>query len=604
MGTRCRCLVVLCMLPLAAQAPERLTYVGIVRDHDGRPLAGAAVTVGGGQPGGGGRTADIVQTTTGDDGRFRAALRPGCEHFAWAARVTAAGTHVTAAQRVTGTPIELSFAADGDLVPMHLRVTGAEAWRERGALRFRVVLDEVGEVVAAGQLDADGRLALPPLPPLAGLVEVHCDDRAVFVEPLGLDRSLRVPPPRRLRARVHLVGSDEPVAGATIELLPCPPHTATPSRWRRIDATRLPLAVTAADGTAELWIASDVDPWSGPTTRALVFVASHPGHRDSISGFAGSAFLDGRMQPEAAPAEPELTFTLRPEDEEKVPLRGRAGALPTSVRIGGFGTVPNEPVRSTRPHWHHLGVDAGQIRRTASTRSWFRGVALELPAMLPPLAPDDPFRRAAVPLPMMLPLRLLHDARGIDLDTIVACRVQVLDASGGPAVGVPVMLLPGASPTYAELSFAVRVPTDRAGRAVLPSRPEPGFVVALGERELAHAAVDLGADPAPVQLRLRPFDRMQVQCVDRTGQPLRDVRFSADHQRWRGEPEGEDRLLPVLMVITPERLAACRTDADGRAELPFLAHALLQQEVRAVHGHLDAKVSLTVSDEVVVIELR
>jgi hypothetical protein len=82
------------MLPLLAQAPERHTYVGIVRDHDGRLLAGVTVTVVGGEPGGSGRTADVVQATTGDAGRFRAALRPGREHFAWAARVTGAGTNV------------------------------------------------------------------------------------------------------------------------------------------------------------------------------------------------------------------------------------------------------------------------------------------------------------------------------------------------------------------------------------------------------------------------------------------------------------------------------------------------------------------------------
>lgn len=585
----------------------RAAHPGRVVDAAGAPVAGAAITFVSVEGHGAMRDEDVVAATSDANGRYRVQLLPTRSYTAWATQATAAGVLVSAAVPRSPLQTELQFGKDDAVAPVRWQLDGCEAWREVGPLRVQIVVAGCEQLVPTSTPDAQQTVPLPPLPLLPWELRVFCRDRLVYVEASKSWAAGTLPPPQRLAVQV-LDEKGRGLAGAAIaRLLAMYPDSLGPFvQPARND--RYPVAVTDAQGKAEVLVASPRPPEEGVGYPPLAFVATKPGHEPAVSGYSSVKFQNGeRVEPNVLTMLWRTKRGLQFRLQTQAPGASRRVALPdqyaAAVRFGRDEFLPYDKDSSTSV-WHAWTepIEADHTLALPTRREGDDGQLLELARVLAPVAADDPFRRAVTPRPLVVPMAWLDADRDCDLRKVQALRLQVLDAVGGPGIGAQVMLAPvGIDPSHAMLAE-----TDATGRVVFPVLPGKWMVAALAGASFGSMVVDVVASLEVVPLPLSPLDRMRVRVVDGEGKPLAGVGFDYTGASWSGGGDVEQAFRTELgHQFAGWFLSQARTGADGCADLPFLACKSLRVEFRARHAELQgAEISLVAGEDITEIELK
>ena len=591
----------------AQAAALRIAHPGRVLAADGAPVVGAAVTFVSVEGHGEMRDEDLVHATSDANGRYRVQLLPTRSYTAWATQATAAGVLVSAAVPRRPLQTELQFGKDGEVAQARWQLEGCEAWRAAGPLRVQLVVAGSEQLVPPATPDAQGTVPLPQLPRLPWELRVFCADRLVHVEGRHSWAAESLPPPHRIALRV-VDEKGKPVVGAAVDRLAgMYPNSSGPFPAPFGDH-RYPVAVTDAQGKAEALVASLRPPEQGVGYPPVAFVATKPGHEPAVSGYTSVRFENGeRVAPNVLAVLWRTKRGLQFRLPTLAPGAGRRVALPDPhaplVRFGRVEFLPFDAESGTSV-WHAWTepVEKDHTVALPSRREDDDGQLLELARVLAPVAADDPFRRAVTPRPLVVPMAWLDADQGLDLRKIQALRLQLVDATGGPAIGAQVLLGPaGLDPCH-----AMRAETDATGRVVFPTLPGKWIVAALAGATFGSVVVDVGASPDVVTLPLGPLDRMRVRVIDGEGKPLAGVRFFNTGASWSGGGDAEQQFRTELgHQLGSWLLSRASTGPDGCADLPFVACKSLRMEFQAHHGEVrGSELTLVAGDEVTEIELK
>lgn len=553
------------LLAQADAAPSRAATTGRFVDLEGKPVAGAEVVFATSPlllydafaP------AEVVRSKTDENGRFRAELRVGAAHSAWAiGPATQQGWLVTATQEgvLAGSVLALRAIAWSTTTTLHIE--GLAQLGGGGPFRLRTRTDarhspewvlpvsEAGEVAlprefqkGASLLDAQGRVRIGDLNLVRGYAYI--------------------PEPRRFRCRVvdengkGLAGAHVARMGARFVGGDNDPF----GELREIDH-EVEAPPTDADGYTELVLHEFV--------RELVAFA--PGRAQSVTGVMNGQWVqDGEFQQQDPRGEhgwPKLTtFRLLPA----VPVRGRLhrGKEP----IAGLGIQAGVEVRVTSREWG--GTTTSSFRQSRISRTDANGefVFDPLPGpvgclqlALAPLGQDEP---QVVLLP-----RTARPTAPLDIDLAdwPVTTLQVLDASGGPPSAARCVLQPMAQDRDTP---PVVVPTDRAGRVRLRLEPGEWFVFATDADGWAATAllVRAGSVAPPTTLRFVPLERRAGIALRADGSPAVGERFAFGVSKGSPVPEDTPPLEKVLRsrarLLNDGVNRGVRSDQDGRFVLRF-----------------------------------
>ncbi len=567
---------------LRGQTPAavRVTHPGRVLDSERKPASGATVVLVAPDEHGGLLEGDVVRVEADASGRFRAALQPARRYVAWAS-VERELTFVSPLVEVGADATELTLASAPQ--PRHLQLVGLEPWKEFGPLRVQIGVHDCASLTCEGDIDAKGRLALPALPSAGYEVRVFCAGKLVHATDGGVHGGLTLPGPHRLRVRVA-DEKDQPIAGASVE--------RCISRWPRHSgpfptrpgATRVPLAITADDGTAELIVAADTDPLVSTDYTMLAFVATRDGFRSGVSGRVHHAFCNDKKLSEEQLKSGVLPFTLHVGKPASLRLDSLPGHPVGPARWLGHLHVPYDgngmtTILDSTP----LPIVDGMLTMPHTPTGGSPGtidVAVDMPA----LAADDPWSRIARPRVLVLPQSSLQGEQAIDLRDVQPLRLLVLDAAEAPAIAASVVCAPKGNPEFVEAASSMHATTDRTGRTLLLVRPGSWIVAAAHGSSFAHTVIDVKPGHAPLTLKLESLPRMQVVVRDAKGQPIEGATFNTRGSSWGGNSTPEDDWLrPVAWSMTNNMLTRSRTDANGRADLAFLPLEGMQSRLNAQH---------------------
>lgn len=552
-----------------AQTPvARVPHAGRVLDKDKKAVPNAKVTLVSGSEYGSLDEGDLVRVDADAEGRFCAQLQPTRSYVAWTTTPCDDGVAVCAPVDVGTLPIELT--AGMEKAATAFRLEGLEAWREYGEISVEISLFACSELTIRAKPDSSGEIALPPLPSKNADVRVFAGGKFVhWPVPFPL-RSCKVPKPYRLAIRA----TDEkgrPLAKTCIERILQAAGLRGPFRLSK--AWSYPVATTGEDGTAEVLIAFDEDPFTVPCRDTiLTFRARRDGHAAGCSGFSTQPFVNS-LRVDAREPKGVLPFVLNASTAKRIRILAPEGQMPGVVYRMSFSGLQALPVRegALRLEEPDVGGDG----------------ELQVASLLPPLPPDDPWQRSALALPLVLPESAV-DRGKLDLRSVVPLRLQVLDAGAGPAIGAHVLCSPKGTRSFVDPESATYVRADRAGRAVLPILPGSCFVIAVTDDGVAHSVVEAAAGLAPQTLQLHPFDRMRVRVVDGDGKPVEGVRFEPKGRSQFGSDSAERVLCTVGWQLSSWAMRKTLTDANGNADVPFFAAPELYLHMEATKDNRTA----------------
>lgn len=582
----------------------RVPTPGRVFDAEHKPVAGAQVTLvaRGEQEGLDG--GDLVRIVADAEGRFRAALLPTRHYAAWASSVRDATTFVSDKVDLGTEAVELVVADTAAVT--QLRFVHHDEWRQLGRMRVRVLPFDCAALRFEGDLDEHGIVAVPwPLPDAEFPVEIICDGKLVdaMAIPLRPERPLR--PPQRVRVRV----ADEngaPIAKAAVHRVLHRWASAEGPFLTRPRAARWALATTDDAGTAEVLFAGEGDLLTGTVSEALILVAAHEGYEDGMSGRVKRPFVNRDPIKDATARQGVLPFVLKRSESIPVKVQAPEGAMPREVLWLGARLVPLDGRSKTSAlDGARLQVTDG-VFQLPTARQLADEESLAIAGCLPPFAPDDPWQPLAVRMTFVVPGVSLRGSATLDLRSLQALRVRVVDAAGAPAMAADLICMPRAGSSYVDSSQAMRTVTDRAGRAVVPMLPG-GCVVAVAHgNAFAHAVIEVQPGLDVQTLSLQPLPSMRVVMHDADGKPLAGCRFDANGSTWSPDRGAETEMLNKLgWSVSHWSLSQATSDADGRADLHFLDVPGLKLDFRVTREKRQAdKQRLRVSEEPVEITLR
>ncbi len=550
-----------------AMAQQPVTTAGTVVDADGKPVAAAEVWCCSAPPWieDSFDAVEVVQVTTGEDGRFRAALRSDRCYSIWA-------TLAPDGERPARASLAVNDVLAGSVVPLKLHASPAPE---------RFAIEGIGELGGGGPftlllrpaarigplyrlpIGADGSVSLPPLPiesPIASIVDAAGRVRVGSLSSFGAYGY--VPPVTRRRCRV--VDADgRPVAGATISHVSAihPGAPTAPFHSPRESTVSISSPPTDAEGWTEL---SSHEVTGVMVAHAKGYGSARVGRRNGM-WIQDNEFLAD--DPRASGEWPEeLTFRL----PSAAPMRGRLrrGEQP----LGGIGVLARVQVvletdamgglfRSWFPH--HVTT------RTAAD-GWFEFDPLPGPVGGMQLA----FGAEVARLPVLPIPRRRGPAGELDFDLArwPVLTMQVLDAGAGPPAAARCVLLP-ADPA-ADVDGIV-LSTDRAGRLRVQLEPGEWFVFATDGRGMAAQVLTVaaGSEPAPVSLALQPLVARRGVVRNANGKPVVGVGIRVGGSQGRGAPVDGTPTGALLqahaMRFHSGLAAAVETDAEGRFELRF-----------------------------------
>lgn len=562
----------LALLARSAAAQQlRPTFCEVV-DEAGAAVAGAEVTLVGGRPE---LSADlqevhVVEVATGKRGRVLARLRPGLCYVAWAKGPVVDAQRASAAvvgYFAAGAMIQLRCGAPAPI--QTCRVTGADAWSDGPSLRYYAITRIPGterEVT----LDEDGCFDAPGAP------FDHLEVRLPDGQPLWsapIQDLLEVPPPQRVRVRA-VDERGRPLAGAVVS------HRVTRRSSWRVDGLRSvgeermrQLGVADADGLCDVIVPYDGDPLQRPDENLLLFVSAP--ERPPVAGGVWNRGYYVSDRKVAAIEGDELRFDC----PAVAPLRGAVPGAPRGT-VAHLSAICKLHLQRNS-YLHDARVFTADVQPDGSFA--FVDVPLELHscrlAFLPPAGSDwqppvyPPEARRTLPDDVVVRLDS-EDPLGFG-----ELRLQVLDATGGPARGA-VALLSSAERSGVLLRDSVlRVPLDERGQARLRAQPGRWVVVVVTADGFGGEPVEVGAAGGAFEMQLRPLARTQVTLLDERGAPVPGARVRSRGTSTRGTNDPVRSTLQGLRVTTQMQWGALRTDERGRVEIPFVPVEGVRQRV-------------------------
>jgi hypothetical protein len=579
----CVVAALLIAMPVAAQQdPTRGRLAGWVAGGDGKRVAGADVVLLA-QPFPGRpelAAGDEVRARTGADGMFRAELLPGRAYTAWATWRDAAGVERRTALLEGVIPGPPRGLAEAPLQTLRaVRITGAEAWRDRMPLSLAAY--PAGENAAAVPLAPDGalRAALPVLPGPSCKVEVRGADGALLgaapwldLDGAAAEATIELPPPGPLRV-VVTDAAGAPVAGALVR------HHFGLHHRRDVSHA---LGRTGAQGALEASVPRRNPMYGQEANETFALIVEAAGMQRTI------VFRDRAKEPG------EVRVALRVGVELRGRVLGAGGAavagitvLPECYAVGSDAetTGMGVPTRA-------VPLDAGGSFAFTSLhpRYDFRVLALLEPAAaraagmaLKPDVPLAPVLWLATGAP---PFATPHDLGELRLDRLPVAQVAVRTATGEPVPGARLELT-----TPSLYNSPLSYVCDRVGRLQLPL-PAGGLRIGawapgggVATRLLRSAEVP---ELDPFAIALSPTRTVRGIVVDAAGKPVAGIRV---HQWDRARCDDRDLAELTFHV----RSASEPTGADGRFELTLP----LADAVFAVRAFGDAGGVRLLSDEVV-----
>lgn len=591
--------------------PVRVTHPGRVLDANGQGVAGAEVTFFAQDADGVALLTDVVRVTTRKNGRFRAQLWPTRPYSAWATRALEDGTQVATELVERAYPMtELQFPEPGSRQPAREAgsVKGFEPWLELGAVRLEFTFAGVPGVLDRTAVAADGSFTLPALPTGGRLeVDAFVDDGLVYRGSMSRrgDQVVDLPPPQRVEAFVHDF-ADAPVSDAEIHRLE--------GTWRGQRGPlpagqlvrRYPVARTGADGKANFYVAGTKHPREGVSGRPLVFVARKVGYREGVAGFGSKPFRARKQLEEVAPTDP-LPFGLLIQE----PVLGTYRGEPLGDRFIGLTGNFSAPYRENS--YYGIGDESplpfdakGRLVHVPANEQ-HRTRSLRIADVLPPVAADSPFRRAVVKRPLVLGDPTQLGEFELDLTAVQSLALQVVDLTGGPAMGAAVACVPLANSNI-DIADVPRVETDAVGRAVFAVVPGKWLLLVIGEdgyyqREIV---IEAGIAPEPLAIDLEPLPLARYRVVDGDGEPIAGATFDSSGGSWGGGSSPADSVMSdVCYYLASWQIDRAVTDSNGCAEIPFLPNKHVRVDFRVRHGRTrSSEFRITESEDYFDIELR
>jgi len=589
-----------------ADAARMATFARVV-DLAGQPVVGAEVTFAGGNP----HLVEAlmpvdVQVATSDErGRARADLLPGRCYVAWVhgprdaeGQLPISRAHEPSDFFAAGALVELRCVRLSEPL-RRLAITGTEGWQADGPLRYFAMTPHPG-LVTELEPDADGLIAKWTV--ANGAVEIRTADGQPLwsIADGGLEvghgqphqHPVDVPPPQQVRVRA-VDENGAAIAGATIRHRTSQRATflRRPFQSASVLQSRLrEVGVTDAEGRATVVVPHASDPLREASGRMLLEVSA-PGRATVVGGVWGRfVYVNGRRLPSFEGE--ELPFTL-PAVE---PVAAVAGLVPPGTRAQLVAacklyTSPNQWQTDRRLFVTEVGADG---------RLQFDGVPPDVDSMricLMPEAGGEPFVCSSL-TGRVTPPALLGDS-GPWSSRFARLRLQVLDASGGPARGAIacVMALPAATVLQRESVF--RFPLDTTGRGGV--KVTAGEWVAIVVTPVGYAAAlftAAGGEDVEVGLQLQPLARMKVVLRDRDGAAIVGARVRFARSRATGGPSPLDAALYAFERGVRQSWNQLETDAGGALTIPFLPTERIQNRVKLYWpGGVSVDFTVEVTDE-------
>jgi hypothetical protein len=548
-----------------ALAAQDAVTIGTFVDPDGKPIAAAAVTFA--------TTpvlladsfapAQIVEATTDGDGRFRTRLRTGADYSVWAigpADATGRWRSRVTEGVVAGNVLALRAEVERAPQPPILCVPSPELGPGPFLLELRGPATH-GPVHRL-PLPADGRLALPELPPGRSMLRLLRTDGSVAVGWFWPHGERTSPAPVR-RCAVRVVDdAGQPVAGVRVAAIVtgfAGDDDGFYLRNRAIDS-RIEGPPTDADGGSVIMAAEH---------HVQGFVAWTADRQARVARHGNSAILDGDLQPYSETAlsdDVPVQLVLR-----KAPvLRGvlRRGPEP----LAGRGVVAAVNVTCRRREKGNSSSTLFPTTQVATTDGQGR---FELSSVVRPIGGLQLGFDTGEALPALALPRTGVPAEPIDVDlaTWPLTTLRLQTGAALPPTASRFLLWP-ADPEH--LSPPVVLVGERSG--IARARLEPGewFVVATDGEGLAALCVSLSPGrEQDVLLPTTPLAVMAGRILDADGKPMADAAFSCHGwSRVTGAEPVVNRLDRLLqrhcIAINGGLVGRSRSESDGRFRVRFL----------------------------------
>lgn len=556
----------------AVERVFRPTFGRIV-DHEGKPLAGANVTLVGGMPHLLPDLQDIHVTEVATDkrGRAMARLQQGLCYVAWVSGPAVDGKIATSdvvGYFAAGAMFELECHEPTE--PATCKLTGEEAWQHLGKLRYFAMTSMPGTEREL-ERGADGVFQLPGKPFDAFEVRLP-DGQALWHARIQSD--LRLPPPQSIRVRA--VNADgKALTGANVKH-----RVGRLSSWRLDglrsvgqDRMRL-LGVTDDEGLCVVEVPYETNPLEDGRSNLLLFVESQ-GWPSVAGGIWNSSFyVSDRKVPEIKGDE------LRFECAEVEPLRGVMPTAPPGTTAHLAAICKLHLQRNS--YMHDARVFTSEVAKDGTFA--FADVPAELHScrlsFLPPVgstwqppvfAPEKGRELPATLLP--LPGGAQHTLE------LVALDLTVVDPTGGPARGAVAFLSSGDRTGILLRDSLLRVALDERGAAQLRVMPGNWVVVVLTESGYCGVPFDLDETTDQANVQLEPLAAMAVTLKDGEGKPVVGARVRARGTTTRGTNDPVSSILQGLGRTARTHWQRLRTDEAGQVVIPFVPVAGVQQRV-------------------------
>lgn len=551
-------------------AQERVATAGRVLDQLGKPMAGATVSLVGSVPPHRDRfePADYHEVKSDAKGRFQVKLLAHGEYSAWAVGpVGADGSYVVSElhhlQPGAGVEIPLRDQREATFMP----IAGLDAWPDLGPLRVEVGL--ATDTVHRVPVDVlDGVVTLPPRPnDMYVMVFVLTRDGEVLCADTVMrpDWTLPVPWPEATRVRVRDKQGNA-VAGATIRMefgwssyWPDPktlggPHPLT--EWR---------VVATTDAAGEAVVDVPVRKWSQYfPARFSMMVASKRGYRASCSGFLASSRVVDGVTVEGLPEHGVLPFTLEKAETWSGRIMGRDGRpaanLPLEVsaqmKLSSNGGRSREYATAFR-----TTTSADGTFQFEELPKGFEDVLLHVGM---PSSEAGVSRRAAAFLKPRLDRPLL-----LDLGTLRALDLQVVDSRGVPARNAYVLLLP-VPIGQRKLDASTHVlRLDNRGRASVPVQPGAWQVMVTDRIGLGWKVLNVIKDQT-VSLKLDELQVLSGTLLVDADAPYRHMEFGIASETSSAVPMHSGIVRSIGTPLNRWLLAGSKIAADGAFTLRFV----------------------------------
>lgn len=538
----------MCILLLSGSlAAQEAATIGTVVDAEGRPLAAATVTFATSAPDvfDACAPARVVEVVTDEAGRFRVALRQGCDHSVWAiGPEDGAGRWRSTVQEgvIAGSVVELVATERSEPVPL---VVAVPPELGPGPFTIESWLPARHAPAARTPLGLDGVANLPEGPLGGTMCRLLAADGRIVVGSFWANGE-RTAIGEVRRCTVEVVDeAGEPVVGARVAAL----VSATLHgggfllRARRIDS-RIEGPPTDARGRSVMTVALNY---------LQGFVAWTPERHARLARRWPQQIHDGVPQA-YTPDLPADDVPIRLIARRGAVLRGRLhrGDEPLAARRV-VACVTGSCRRVERGFSHSSGFHASHAAVTDEDgRFVIPGVARPLAMLRLSFAADDGVATFALP-------RTEVPEVPIDLDLATWPRTALrlrTDAAMPPAESRFLLW-----PTTDTAGDPLVLVGDRSGQ--VQARLEPGawFVFATDGDGFAAEVVTVraGAD-ATVPLPLTPLASMSGRVVDAAGEPVPNVRFTCNGSRSHGRPERG-----LVTRLLQQHHGAFQSDLVGRA---------------------------------------